>query len=140
MFRIDQVPYFNVFSVKLSVIFTSLYVFIKLLEINWNKSKSCGWDAMSLRYADTSLPDLLSRQSLSYSSNEHAQYIKMCLCNKGVFLNLCFTKKLIQIKKMRLSKLRICNCMKSFYCRTTFLIIRQLYKFKYDICKPSLGC
>ena len=39
MFRIDQVPCFNVFSVKLSVIFTSLYVFIKLLEINENKSK-----------------------------------------------------------------------------------------------------
>jgi len=139
MFRIDQVPYFNVFSVKLSVIFTSLYVFIKLLEINRNKSKSCGWDAMSLRYADTSLPDLLSRQSISYAVMSMCSTSK-CACVIQEVFKTCFTKKFIQIKKMKLSKLRICNCWKSFCCRTTFLIIRQQSKFKYDLGKPSLGC
>ena len=65
---------------------------------------------MSLRYADTSLPDLLSRQSLSYSSNEHAQYIKMCLCNKGVFFKFMFYEEInsdqeneiIKVKDMQL--------------------------------------
>ena len=45
------------------------------------------WDTMSLRYADTSLPDLLGRPSLRYAemSMRIAQYIKMCLYNTGGF-------------------------------------------------------
>ena len=52
-------------------------------------------DAMSHRYADTILPDLLDRPLTEppLCRNEHAQYIKMCLCNTGGFLNLCFKFK-----------------------------------------------
>ena len=60
MFRIDQVPCFNVFSVKLSVIFTSLYVFIKLLEINGNKSK--------IAWIEKNVLDFFARQHKSLKS------------------------------------------------------------------------
>ena len=37
--------------------------------------------ATSLRCTDTSLPDLHGKTELHLCSNEHAQYIKMCLIN-----------------------------------------------------------
>ena len=42
-------------------------------------------DAMSLRYADTSLPELLSRPSLRFAEMSMRKHIKMCLCNTGGF-------------------------------------------------------
>ena len=40
-------------------------------------------DAMSLRYADTSLPELLGRPNLRFA--EMSMRNKMCLCNTRVF-------------------------------------------------------
>ena len=50
-------------------------------------------DAMSLRYADTSLPELLGRPSLSYAVMSMRITSKCACIKQEVFLNLCFKFK-----------------------------------------------
>ena len=47
-------------------------------------------DAMSLRYADTSLPDLLGRPNLRYAVMSMRNTSKCACVTKEGFLNLCF--------------------------------------------------
>ena len=50
-------------------------------------------DAMSLRYADTSLPDLLGRLSLHYTEMSMRNTSKSTCVIQEVFLNLCIKFK-----------------------------------------------
>ena len=50
-------------------------------------------DAISLRYADTSLPDLLGRLSLRYAVMSMRNTSKRGCVIQEVFLNLCFKFK-----------------------------------------------
>ena len=50
-------------------------------------------DAMSLRYVDTSLPDLLGRPSLSHAVMSMRNIAKCACVIQEVFFNLCFKFK-----------------------------------------------
>ena len=67
-------------------------------------------DAMSLRYADTSLPDLLGRPSLRYAVMSMRNTSK-CACKIQVFLHLCFKYKIFY----RLLNIEAGEVSQSFY-------------------------